>query len=82
MPDAARDADQALFDALKRRRLELAKERGVPAYLVFADKSLIEMARRKPRTEADMRAVHGMGDVKLAQYGRLFLEVVSRHLDG
>ena len=74
--------DQALFEALKRRRLELAKERGVPAYLVFADKSLIDMARRKPRTEADMRAVHGMGEVKLAQYGRSFLEVVSRHLDG
>ena len=75
------EADQALFDALKRRRLELAKERGVPAYLIFADKSLIDMARRKPRSEADMRAVHGMGEVKLAQYGRLFLEAVSRHLD-
>jgi ATP-dependent DNA helicase RecQ len=78
----AAGADQALFDALKRRRLELAKERGMPAYLVFADRSLIDMARRKPRTEADMRAVHGMGEVKFAQYGRIFLDVVSRHLDG
>jgi ATP-dependent DNA helicase RecQ len=78
----AADADPALFEALKRRRLELAKERGVPAYLVFADKSLIDMARRKPRTPANMSQVHGMGEVKLAQYGHVFLEVIRRHLGG
>jgi ATP-dependent DNA helicase RecQ len=76
------DADPALFEALKRRRLELAKERGVPAYIVFADKSLIDMARRKPRTPADMAQVHGMGEVKLAQYGHVFLEVIRQHLGG
>jgi ATP-dependent DNA helicase RecQ len=76
------NADPALFEALKRRRLELAKERRVPAYLVFADKSLIDMARRKPRTPADMSQVHGMGEVKLAQYGHVFLEVIRRHIAG
>jgi ATP-dependent DNA helicase RecQ len=76
------DADPALFEALKRRRLELAKERGVPAYIVFADKSLIDMARRKPRTPADMAQVHGMGEVKLAQYGHVFLEVIRQRLGG
>jgi ATP-dependent DNA helicase RecQ len=76
------EADQGLFEALKRRRLALAKDRGVPAYLVFADKSLIDMARRKPRTPADMSQVHGMGEVKLAQYGHVFLEVIRRHLGG
>jgi ATP-dependent DNA helicase RecQ len=81
-PAEAGDADPALFEALKRRRLELAKDRGVPAYLVFADKSLIDMARRKPRTPADMAQVHGMGEVKLAQYGHVFLEVIRRHLGG
>jgi ATP-dependent DNA helicase RecQ len=81
-PADAVDADPALFEALKRRRLELAKDRGVPAYLVFADKSLIDMARRKPRTPADMAQVHGMGEVKLAQYGHVFLEVIRRHLGG
>jgi ATP-dependent DNA helicase RecQ len=80
--DAGTEANPALFDALKRRRLELARDRGVPAYLVFADKSLIDMARRKPRTPADMREVHGMGEVKLAQYGHVFLEVIRRHLGG
>ncbi|HEY2229518.1 MAG TPA: DNA helicase RecQ [Xanthobacteraceae bacterium] len=79
-PAETADADPVLFEALKRRRLELAKERGVPAYLVFADKSLIDMARRQPRTPADMRQVHGMGEVKLAQYGHVFLDVIRRHL--
>jgi ATP-dependent DNA helicase RecQ len=78
----AADADPALFEALKRRRLELARDRGVPAYLVFADKSLIDMAKRRPRTPADMSRIHGMGEVKLAQYGHIFLEVIRRHLGG
>jgi len=81
-PADAASADPALFDALKRRRLELARERGVPAYLVFADKSLIDMAQRKPRTPVDMAEVHGMGEVKLAQYGHVFLEVIRQHLGG
>jgi ATP-dependent DNA helicase RecQ len=81
LADAA-DADPALFEALKRRRLELARDRGVPAYLVFADKSLIDMARRKPKTPADMSQIHGMGEVKLAQYGHIFLEVIRRRLGG
>jgi len=81
-PAEAVDADPALFEALKRRRLELARDRGVPAYLVFADKSLIDMARRRPRTPADMSQVHGMGEVKLAQYGHIFLEVIRHHLGG
>jgi ATP-dependent DNA helicase RecQ len=81
-PAAAASADPALLGALKRRRLELARERGVPAYLVFADKSLIDMARRKPRTPADMAQVHGMGEVKLAQYGHIFLEVLREYLGG
>jgi ATP-dependent DNA helicase RecQ len=82
VPAEAGEADPALFEVLKRRRLELAKERGVPAYIVFADKSLLDMARRKPLTPADMAQVHGMGEVKLAQYGHVFLEVIRRHLGG
>jgi ATP-dependent DNA helicase RecQ len=79
-PVEVADADPVLLAALKRRRLELARKRAVPAYLVFADKSLIDMARRKPRTPADLRQVHGMGEVKLAQYGHIFLEVINRHV--
>jgi ATP-dependent DNA helicase RecQ len=79
-PVEVADADPVLLAALKRRRLELARKRALPAYLVFADKSLIDMARRKPRTPADLRQVHGMGEVKLAQYGHIFLEVINRHV--
>jgi ATP-dependent DNA helicase RecQ len=71
--------DAALFDALRRRRSELAKEQQVPAYVVFADKTLIDMARRKPTTAAEMSAVHGVGEAKLRQYGNAFLEVIRQH---
>jgi ATP-dependent DNA helicase RecQ len=73
------DGDPALFEALKRRRSELAKAQRVPAYLVFADKSLIDMARRRPSTPAEMREVHGMGEVKLKRYGEVFLDVIRQH---
>jgi ATP-dependent DNA helicase RecQ len=72
--------DTALFEALKQRRLALAKEQRVPAYVVFADKSLIDMARRKPTTPDEMSAVHGVGEAKLKQYGEDFLAVIRQHL--
>jgi len=78
-PAVASDADPALLAALKARRSELARERRVPAYVVFPDKSLIDMARRKPATAAEMAQVHGVGDAKLAQYGEVFLDVIRRH---
>jgi ATP-dependent DNA helicase RecQ len=71
--------DTALFEALRQRRSELAKAQGVAAYVVFADKTLIDMARRKPATAAEMSAVHGVGEAKLRQYGEGFLEVIRRH---
>ena len=71
--------DTALFEALRKRRSELAKEQGVAAYVVFADKTLMDMARRKPTTTAEMAGVHGVGESKLRQYGAIFLEVVRDH---
>jgi ATP-dependent DNA helicase RecQ len=71
--------DAALFEALRRRRFELAKQQQVPAYVVFADRTLIDMARRKPTTTAEMGTVHGVGEAKLRQYGNEFLEVIRRH---
>jgi ATP-dependent DNA helicase RecQ len=72
--------DTALFEALKRRRSELAKEQGVPAYVVFADKTLIDMARRKPTNTAELGAVHGVGAAKLRQYGEVFLDTIRQHV--
>jgi len=71
--------DSALFEALRQRRSELAKAQRVAAYVVFADKTLIDMARRKPSTAIEMSAVHGVGEAKLEQYGELFLETIRQH---
>jgi ATP-dependent DNA helicase RecQ len=71
--------DTALFEALRQRRSELAKQQRVAAYVVFADKTLIDMARRKPTTAAEMSAVHGVGETKLRQYGEIFLDVIRQH---
>jgi ATP-dependent DNA helicase RecQ len=71
--------DTALFEALRKRRSELAKEQRVAAYVVFADRTLIDMAQRKPRTAIEMAAVHGVGEAKLKRYGDDFLDVIRRH---
>jgi ATP-dependent DNA helicase RecQ len=76
------EGDAALFEALRRCRTELAKEQRVAAYVVFADKTLIDMARRKPATVAEMSAVHGVGAAKLRQYGEVFLDLIRRHEAG
>ena len=71
--------DAALFEALRRRRSELAKAQQVAAYVVFADKTLLDMVRLKPKTTAEMGAVHGVGEAKLRQYGQIFLDTIRQH---
>jgi ATP-dependent DNA helicase RecQ len=66
-----------LFEHLRSVRLEIARKEGVAAYMVFADRSLIDMARLKPRTRDDMKLVHGVGEAKLARYGAAFLKAVA-----
>lgn len=70
-------ADAALLEALKARRRELAEAQGVPAYVVFADRTLMEMARRKPRTEREMAGLYGVGEMKLKRYAESFLPVIA-----
>ena len=70
------DADDALLAALKNLRLRLAKERGVPAYVVFPDRTLIEIAAARPGSLEDFRQLHGVGARKLERYGEAFLDVV------
>jgi len=72
-------ADQALFEKLRARRLELARAQNVPPYVIFHDKTLAEMAARRPRSIADLGAIPGVGEAKLARYGQAFLEVVNEH---
>jgi ATP-dependent DNA helicase RecQ len=74
--------DQDLFRALRVRRSALAKAEAVPAYVVLPDKSLIDMARRRPANLTEMADVYGIGDAKLARYGQEFLEVIRQHQEG
>jgi ATP-dependent DNA helicase RecQ len=69
-------ADHALFDALRACRQDLAKARAVPAYVILPDRSLLDMARRKPATLAELAGIHGVGEAKLRQYGERFLSVI------
>ena len=66
-----------LLAALKRLRLDLARERGVPAFAVFADRALIDMARRKPQTNAEFLAVNGVGAAKLRDFAEPFMAAIS-----
>ena len=69
--------DRELFDELRTLRHELAAQAGVPAYIVFTDETLRQLAARQPTTLAEMRAVHGVGDKKLADYGEEFLACIA-----
>lgn len=75
----ADDASSDLFERLRQLRKDLADGRGVPAYVVFSDRTLEEMARRRPRTAGDLLAIHGVGQKKLAEYGEAFLNELSRN---
>ena len=67
--------DGDLLTLLKSLRLHLARENGVPAYLIFNDATLLEMAARKPRNEAELLQVSGVGPAKLEKYGAAFLKL-------
>jgi len=70
------DYDEALFEELRALRTRLARERGVPPYIVFSDRTLHEMAAFVPATEPELRGITGVGEKKLAQYGQAFLDVL------
>ncbi len=71
------EEDEALLSALKARRRELAEAQKVPAYVVFPDRTLIDMATSKPQDRDALAACHGVGAAKLARYGAAFLEVLT-----
>ena len=70
-------AETVLFARLKELRLHLAKERGVPAYVVFSDKTLADMARRCPKNVAEFGEVNGVGAAKLKKFATPFLEAIA-----
>ncbi|MEO8194611.1 MAG: ATP-dependent DNA helicase RecQ [Gemmatimonadales bacterium] len=70
-------AEQRLLAALRAKRLEIARQDSVPAYIVFSDRTLADMALRKPVSLAALAGVRGVGDAKLARYGERFLAVIK-----
>jgi len=78
VPDIELTPDElAMLDRLKQLRRRLAKDRGVPAYVIFSDRSLADMARRQPRTPEDFAEVHGVGDAKLRDLATPFLSAIA-----
>ena len=73
-PPTAEEAD--LYGRLKTLRSRLAKEANLPSYCVFPDKTLIELARRRPASDAELLAVPGVGPAKLEKYGDAFLQEI------
>ncbi len=73
------EADQRLWEALRARRLELAKKQGVPPYVVFHDATLAEMVERRPRSLGDLAHISGVGERKLTAYGADFVGVILEH---
>ena len=70
-------ADEALWQALRTRRLELAREQAVPPYVIFHDATLLEMVRRRPRDLGALSVIPGIGRSKLDRYGEIFLQVIA-----
>lgn len=81
-PSAETSLDEALLARLKQLRITLAKQELVPAYIIFTNASLADMARKKPRTMEEFLGISGVGQSKAARYGRPFLKEIAAYLDG
>lgn len=69
-----------LFEQLRQLRREIAVKKGVPPYIVFSDATLEEMAAERPSNEREIRAISGVGEQKLAQYGKIFLDAIRKFI--
>jgi ATP-dependent DNA helicase RecQ len=70
-------AEEALFAKLKDLRLRLARQRDVPAYVIFSDRSLADMARQRPRNDAEFAEINGVGAAKLKKFAEPFLAAIA-----
>lgn len=83
-PPAAIDLnadDMELFDTLRDLRMKLAKEQGVPPYVIFGDTSLLDMCLEKPMNSEEFLAINGVGEVKLERHGDAFMEIITQFSD-
>lgn len=79
--DSLTKAGYELFEALRQLRLTIAREEGMPPYIVFNDKTLIDMSVKAPRDKAAMLNVSGVGEAKYEKYGERFIEAVTAFMD-
>jgi ATP-dependent DNA helicase RecQ len=73
--------DRGLFESLRELRRQLAEQRNVPPYVIFADSALRDMARLKPASLARFSAIHGVGEKKLKDLGPHFLERIREYCE-
>ena len=73
------NVDSSLFESLRATRLDLARAKGVPAYVVCHDRTLLEIAAHKPTSMEALAGIHGMGPARIERYGEPFLATVSSH---
>jgi ATP-dependent DNA helicase RecQ len=71
--------DKGLFETLRTLRAALAHDRAVPAFIIFSDAALRDMARKRPSTEERFLAVKGVGETKCRQYGRVMIEKIRAY---
>ncbi|MFN3564626.1 MAG: HRDC domain-containing protein, partial [Burkholderiaceae bacterium] len=76
-PTPLGSADEALFERLRQWRAQVAKERGVPAYVVLHDATLRAIAQARPRSVDALRGISGVGERKLASYGEALIRIVA-----
>jgi ATP-dependent DNA helicase RecQ len=74
----ATDQEHALFQSLKTLRLAIAKENNLPPYVIFHDRTLVDMVKQRPTSLQAMLSVAGMGEAKLKKYGPAFWEVLQK----
>jgi len=80
--DSLTSAGYGLFEELRKLRLEIAREKNLPPYIVFTDKTLIEMSARMPASRDEMLSVSGVGEAKYKKYGKRFLERIGEFKAG
>jgi len=78
--DESEPHDRDLYERLRTLRGELARQAGLPAYVVFSNRTLRDMSRKLPSTPTEMSGVHGIGEAKLARYGESFITEIIQHL--
>ncbi|OPZ23234.1 MAG: ATP-dependent DNA helicase RecQ [bacterium ADurb.BinA186] len=76
-PLASISLNQTLFDALKQMRLDLAQKMQVPPYVIFHDRTLLEIAQKNPLSIEALKSIHGIGEHKLEKYGSTLLGVIG-----